>query len=219
MSKTYYLDFPITEARIRKLKMGDVVYLSGVIHNMRDMGHARALELLDKGGELPFDLTNSCIWHAAPIVNHDENGKWQVLSVGSTTSSRFTSMGSKLLERLGMRITIGKGTMGGQAVDAMHKIGSAYLNTTGGCAALYAQQIMEVLTVHWLDLGLPEAVWVIRAEQLGPLIVGIDSHGNSLFEQMKVTMNKNLEEQAGLLQVDLNKDYTYMPVRVLGRPK
>lgn len=218
MSKTYYLQFPITEQQARELKMGDVVYLSGTVHTMRDMGHARSLELLRAGRELPFDLSESCIWHAAPVVRKEE-GKWQVLSIGSTTSSRFTSLGSELLERLGMRLTVGKGTMGQQAVDTMQKIGSVYLNTTGGCAALYAQQVQEVTAVHWLDLGLPEAVWVLRVKNIGPLIVGIDAHGSSLYQHVKTTMDRNLEEQAKRLRVDLRKDYTYMPVRILGRPK
>lgn len=218
MSKTYHLQFPITEQQARELKMGDVVYLSGTVHTMRDMGHARTLELLKAGAELPFQLSDSCIWHAAPIVRQ-ENGKWQVLAIGSTTSSRFTSLGSELLERLGMRITLGKGTMGQQAVDAMQKASSVYLCTTGGCAALYAQQVQEVTAVHWLDLGLPEAIWVMRVKDIGPLIVGIDAHGNSLYQHIKTTMEHNLEEQAKRLKVDLQKNYTYMPVRILGRPK
>ena len=219
MSKTYYLEFPISEEKIRELKMGDVVYLSGTLNTMRDMGHARSLELLKSGQKLPFDLENNGLWHAAPVVKQDESGKWHVLSAGSTTSSRFTNLGSKLLEQAGMRVTIGKGTMGPKAVEAMQNKGSVFLNTTGGCAAMYAQQVKEVTEVHWLDLGLPEAIWVLRVENIGPLIVGIDSHGNSLFPQVKEVMEINLEKQASLMNVDLQKDYTYMPLRILGRPR
>ena len=219
MSKTYYLEFPICEEAIRELRMGDIVYLSGVVHTMRDMGHARSVEQLKNRQALPFDLPESCIWHAAPIVKQDESGKWHVLAAGSTTSSRFTGLGSDLLERLNMRVTIGKGTMGQKAVDTMQKVGSVYLNTTGGCAAMYAQQVKEVIGVHWMDLGQPEAVWVLRVENIGPLIVGIDTHGNSLFPQVKANMDKNLAQQAELLNVDLHKDYTYMPLRILGRPR
>jgi hydro-lyases, Fe-S type, tartrate/fumarate subfamily, beta region len=219
MSTTHYLEFPVSEEAIRELKMGDVVYLSGFVHTMRDMGHARSVEMLINGEKLPFDLASSCIWHAAPIVKQDESGKWHVLAAGSTTSSRFTNLGSDLLKRLGMRITIGKGTMGKKAVKTMREVGSVFLNTTGGCAAMYAQQVKDVSEVHWLDLGLPEAVWVLRVESIGPLIVGIDTHGNSLFPSVKANMDRNLEQQAKQLQVDLQKDYTYMPLRILGRPR
>ena len=219
MSKTYYLTLPVSEEEVRALTMGDIVYVSGIVHTMRDMGHARTVEYLSKGQTPPFDLSGSCIWHAAPIVKQDENDKWHVLAAGSTTSSRFTQLGANLIERLNIRVTIGKGTMGKQAVDTMHEVGSVYLNTTGGCAAMYAQQVKEVIGVHWLDLGLPEAVWILRVENIGPLIVGIDSHDNSLFPQVRADMDRHLEQQAERLAVDLNKDYTYMPLRILGRPR
>ncbi len=219
MSNTYYLDVPFTEEETRALEVGDVVYISGIIMTMRDMGHARALEMLDRGEELPFDLAHSAIWHAAPIVKQDETGKWHITSAGSTTSSRFTPLGSELLERLHMRCTLGKGTMGKRAVDTMQKIGSVYLNTTGGCAAMYAQQIEEVTEAHWLDLGLPEAIWVMRVKNMGPLIVGIDSHGNSLFQNMYAVMDKNMKEQAEKAGVSLEKNYSYMPLSIPGRPR
>lgn len=219
MSKTVKLEFPLTEEQVRELNVGDVVYLTGIIHTMRDMGHARALEMLKKGEKLPFDLATSAIWHCAPIVKQDEAGKWHVPSAGSTTSSRFTPLGSEMLEQLGMRCTLGKGTMGKRAVDTMQRIGSVYLNTTGGCAAMYAQQIEEVVDVHWLDLGLPEAIWVMKVKEFGPLIVGIDSHGNSLFENMKKVMDENLAEQAAKARITLDYNYSYMPISILGRPR
>lgn len=219
MSKTVHLTFPIPEEQILDLEIGDVVYLTGTIHTVRDMGHARALEMLDRGEDLPFDLPNSAIWHAAPIVKQDETGKWHILSAGSTTSSRFTPLGSEMLKRLGMRCTIGKGTMYQKAIDTMKEVGSVYLNTTGGCAAMYAQQVEEVETVHWLDLGLPEAIWVMRVKEFGPLIVGIDAHGNSLYEEMKATMNQNMLREAEKAEVDLTYNYSYMPVSILGRPR
>jgi len=219
MSKTVYLSFPLTEEDVRSLEVGDIVYLTGTIHTVRDMGHARALEMLDRGEKLPFSLSDSAIWHAAPIVKQDETGKWHILSAGSTTSSRFTPLGSEIIRRLGMRCTIGKGTMYQEAVDTMQEVGSIYLNTTGGCAAMYAQQVEEVETVHWLDLGLPEAIWVMRVKEFGPLIVGIDSHGNSLYENMKKTLRANMHAEAEKAGVDLERNFSYMPLSILGRPR
>lgn len=219
MSKVVHLTFPISEDQIRSLEVGDIVYLTGTIHTMRDMGHARALEMLDRGEKLPFNLSDSAIWHAAPIVKQDETGKWHILSAGSTTSSRFTPLGSEMLKRLGMRCTIGKGTMYKKAIDTMQEVGSVYLNTTGGCAAMYAQQVEEVQAAYWLDLGLPETIWVMRVNEFGPLIVGIDSHGNSLYENMKGSMNQNMRAEAEKAGIDLERDISYMPVSILGRPR
>ncbi len=219
MNKIVKLEFPLTEEQVRGLEVGDIVYLSGLIHTMRDMGHARALEMLGRGEKLPFDLASSAIWHCAPIVKQDESGKWHVTSAGSTTSSRFTPLGSKMLEYLGMRCTMGKGTMGQRAVDVMQKIGSVFLNTTGGTAALYAQQIEEIEDVYWLDLGLPEAIWVMRAKEIGPLIVGIDAHGNSLYNNIRKTMNVKLREQFDKSGITPEHSFTYLPVNLTGRPR
>ena len=220
MNKEYHLQIPFSEHETKALQVGDVVYITGVVHTVRDMGHARALELLKKGEKLPFDLANSIIWHCAPIVRQDEkSGKWHVVSAGSNTSSRFTPLGSELLERLGMRATMGKGTMKKRAVDLMQKIGSVFLNTTGGTAALYAQQVEEIEAVHWLDLGLPEAIWAMRLKEMGPLIVGIDSHGNSLYENIKKDMNRRLKEQLDKAGISLSHNYTYLPIDITGRPR
>ena len=219
MSKEYRLEFPLTEEQVRELRMGDIVYLSGVVHTMRDMGHGRAVEMIENGEALPFDLSNSAIWHSAPIVRKDESGKWHVMASGSTTSSRFTELGSKLLETYHMRCTIGKGTMGPQAVETMKRVGSVYLNTTGGTAALYAQQVEEVVDVKWLDLGLPEAVWMLRVKDFGPLIVGIDSHGNSLYDTMRESMSQRLEKECEKAGVSLSHKYTYLPTNLLGKPR
>ncbi|MGI5892597.1 MAG: FumA C-terminus/TtdB family hydratase beta subunit [Bacillota bacterium] len=219
MSKVVNLTFPITEKQVQELEVGDIVYLSGLVHTMRDMGHARALEILRRGEKLPFDLANSCIWHAAPVVRQDESGKWHIVSIGSTTSSRFTPLGSEILELLGMKCTLGKGTMHKQAMDVMEKIGSVYLCTTGGCAALYAQQIEEVEDVYWLDLGLPEAIWAMRVKNLGPLVVGIDAHNNSLYLNMRKNMNARLQEQLGKSGISLSKSFTYLPVSIVGKSR
>lgn len=219
MSKIVKLQFPIAKEQVLDLDCGDIVYLTGHIHTMRDMGHRRALDMLDRGEKLPFDLTNSAIWHCAPIVRKNDEGKWEVVSAGSTTSSRFTPLGSEMLERLGMRCTIGKGTMYKRAVDTMKKVGSVFLNTTGGCAALYAQQIEEVSNVYWTDLGLPESIWVLKVNEMGPLIVGIDAHGNSLYDNKKAKMDELIAQQCEKLGVRLDYNYVYLPRRIPGRPK
>ncbi len=217
MSKEYHLQLPIAEAQIRQLDCGDIVYVSGLVHTMRDMGHRRAVEMLARGEKLPFDLREGILWHCAPIVRKSASGKWEAVSAGPTTSSRFTYLGSELIRQLQIRCTIGKGTMGPKAVEAMREVGSCFLNSTGGCAALYAGKIEEVVAVHWTDLGLPEATWVLRMKDFGPLNVGIDTQGNSLFERVGARMRQNLVGIYKKAQLDPNYSLAYLPKRVVAK--
>lgn len=216
VGKEFRLELPLDEAKVRELKMGDVVYLSGKVFTMRDMGHRRAVDLLQAGQALPFDLREGVLWHCAPIVRRDGN-RWEVTSAGATTSSRFTLLGSELIHRLRLRLTIGKGTMGGSAQKAMQEVGSAYLNMTGGCAALYAQQVREVVDVYWTDLGLPEAVWSLRVEDLGPLVVGIDAHGQSLYGEMRGELESRRPGIYASCRLRDGGNLTYLPKRVPGK--
>jgi fumarate hydratase subunit beta len=219
MTKEYHFQAPLTKDQTRQLNIGDVVYISGIVHSMRDMGHRRSVDMLARGEKLPFDLQGGIIWHCAPIVRKNSAGRWEVVSVGSTTSSRFTYLGSELMRRLQLGCIIGKGTMQTKAVETMQELGSCFLNTTGGCAALYAGQTTEVVDVHWTDLGLPEAIWVFRMKDFGPLIVGIDSHGQSLFENMGVTVRENLIPIYEKSQLDPNYSMSYLPKRVVARAR
>jgi fumarate hydratase subunit beta len=215
--KEYDLTMPLYEAGIRKLRMGDIVYYSGVVHTMRDMGHRRAVEMLIRNEELPFkQLREGVLWHCGPIVSFD-SGKWKIFSAGPTTSSRFTDLGSELIKLCKIRLTIGKGTMGDKAVSQMKETGSCYLNSTGGCGALYAQKIKGVLEVYWQDLGLPEAIWTLEVERLGPLVVGIDTLGNSIFDAKKLEMKKEIQKVYKQSRLNFDYDYFYLPKRIPGR--
>ncbi|MCL6448801.1 MAG: FumA C-terminus/TtdB family hydratase beta subunit [Armatimonadetes bacterium] len=217
MSKEYHFTLPIEDKEVRRLETGDIVYLTGTCYTMRDMGHRRSIEILQQEEALPFNLAKGALWHCGPIVKK-EGETWRVVSAGSTTSSRFTSLGAELIRQVKVRFTIGKGTMGQEAVKAMQETGACYLNSVGGCAALYAEQIKNVKMVFWTDLGLPEAIWVLEVENLGPLVVGIDSHGNSLYERIRNNLEKHLQEiYAGSGLKGGYKNFTYLPKRVPGR--
>ncbi len=216
MSKVYHLTLPFTEEQVRGLEVGDSVYLSGSLYTMRDMGHRRAVEMVRRGETLPFDLTAGAMWHCAPIVRKVD-GQWQVVSAGSTTSSRFTPLGSELMRALKVRCIVGKGTMGAEAVTTMGEVGGCFLNSTGGCASLYAQQLAGVEAVYWTDLGLPEATWVLRANGLGPLVVGIDTHGQSIFDNRRKEMARVLPGIYERSHLDPAYALSYLPKRVTGK--
>lgn len=188
----YHLKTPLKKEDIEKLNAGDIVYISGEILTTRDEAHARILEMGEKNEELPFSLKGAVIYHCGPLMQQTENG-WKVVSAGPTTSGRMSKMTPPLLKAHNVRAIIGKGGMKGVA-DAL-KNGSVYLAYTGGCAALAAELIKEVKAVHWLDLGMPEAVWVLRVEEFGPLIVGIDVKGKDIFAEVREKAQKQLEKQ------------------------
>lgn len=178
------LTTPLEETTIRALSIGDVVYLSGEILTSRDEGHIRALKYLDEGKDLPIKFENAAVFHCGPIMQK-EGTMWHLIAAGPTTSSRMNSLEPKFIERLGVRAIIGKGGMSRPTLEAMKKFGCIYLAITGGAALLAAKGIKNVKDVHWLDLGMPEALWVLEGENLGPLIVAMDSHGNSLYENVE----------------------------------
>ncbi len=188
----HHLQTPLRREDIEKLNAGDVVYISGEVLTARDEAHARILELEEKGEELPFSLEGTVIYHCGPLMQQTENG-WKVISAGPTTSGRMSKMTPPLLKTHEVRAIIGKGGMKGVA-DAL-KNRCVYLAYTGGCAALAAELITEVKAVHWLDLGMPEAVWVFRVEEFGPLIVGIDARGKDIFAEVREKAEKMLEKQ------------------------
>jgi fumarate hydratase subunit beta len=187
----YHLQTPLKQKDIEKLEAGDVVYISGEILTARDEAHARILEMDEKGEKLPFFLKGAVIFHCGPLMQKKESG-WKVVSAGPTTSGRMSKMTPALLEIHEVRAIIGKGGMKDVAPALKNKC--VYLAYTGGCAALAAELIKEVKTVHWLDLGMPEAVWVLSVEEFGPLIVGIDSKGKDIFAEVREKAEKVFEE-------------------------
>ena len=182
----YKLTTPISEEQIRKLKVNDVVYITGTIVTARDQAHKRALQFYKEEKELPINLEGLAVFHCGPIVKKKED-KWTVVAAGPTTSTRMDIFEDEFIKSFKARVIIGKGGMGKRTTDAMEKHGAIYGAFTGGAAVLAAKAIKKVKSVEWLDLGMPEALWIFEAEEFGPLTVAIDSHGNNLFEDVKKT--------------------------------
>ena len=168
------LEAPFTEDKIRALKVGDKVEISGLIFTGRDAVH----KYLHDGGKPPVDLNNSIIYHCGPVVVK-EKGKWVVKAAGPTTSIREEPYQGPLMEQYGIRAVIGKGGMAGNTLKACGEQPAVYLHAIGGAASYIAQSVKEVIGVYKLDFGVPEAMWVIRVEDF-PVVVTMDSHGTSL---------------------------------------
>ncbi|MHA1617368.1 MAG: FumA C-terminus/TtdB family hydratase beta subunit [Candidatus Njordarchaeales archaeon] len=191
----YYLTTPIKEEDVRKLKVGDVVYISGLIITARDGAHRRALDLARAGkkDEIPIDFEGLAVYHCGPVVRK-VGETWEVIAAGPTTSTRMEAIESDFIEVFKVRAVIGKGGMGPKTTEAMKRFGAFYGAFTGGAAALAARAIKRVREVHWLDLGIPEALWVLEVENFGPLVVAIDSHGNNIYLDVMSQAKKKYEE-------------------------
>ncbi|MFA5772078.1 MAG: FumA C-terminus/TtdB family hydratase beta subunit [Thermoplasmata archaeon] len=191
--KEIKLSLPLKEVQIRSLKAGDIVYLSGMMYTARDEAHMRALELHEEGKKLPVTFESNAVFHCGPIMKK-KGDRWELVAAGPTTSSRMNSLEPKFIETFRPAAIIGKGGMSKPTIDAMSKYGCVYLAITGGAAVLAAKGIKEVKGVEWYDLGMPEALWMLQAENFGPLIVGIDTHGNSLYLEVEKQIEKNTVE-------------------------
>jgi len=186
----YKLRTPISEADVRKLKVNDVLYVTGTIVTARDQAHRRALEFFKEGKLLPLSLEGLAVFHCGPVMSK-QGDKWIAVAAGPTTSTRMDIFEDEFIKNFKVRVVIGKGGMGKRTTDAMAKYGAVYGAFTGGAAILAAKAIKNVRSVEWYDLGMPEAMWVFEAEEFGPLTVAIDSHGNNLFTDVQKTVEEN----------------------------
>ena len=196
----YKLSTPVSEETVRKLEVNDTVYLSGTIVTMRDEAHRRALELHKQGKQLPINLEGLAVFHCGPLMKKEDDG-WRVVAAGPTTSMRMDLFEGDFIKNFRVRVVVGKGGMGKKTVDAMKKYGAVYGAFTGGAGVLAAKAIKQVKGVEWSDLGMPEAMWILEVEALGPLTVAIDAHGNNLFETVQT--KADAEKQKIYTKLDL----------------
>jgi len=185
------LTTPVSEGEVRRLRIGDVVRISGEMFTARDEAHHRALQWAEEGRDLPMDVEGLPMYHCGPLARKLEVG-WRIISAGPTTSTRMEQFESEFLKHFKVPVIIGKGGMGRRTADAMKEHGAIYAAFPGGAGALAAQSIVEVQGVDWLDLGMPEALWHIRVERFGPLVVAIDSHGDNLYEVLQGEFEANV---------------------------
>jgi fumarate hydratase subunit beta len=190
---TYELVTPISEEDIRKLRVNDIIYVSGTIFTARDEAHERALKWFELKKPLPIQPTGLAVFHCGPIVRK-QNKHWELVAAGPTTSTRMEMFEDKFLEAFQVRVVIGKGGMGSKTAAAMKKVGAIYGAFTGGAAVLAAKTVRQIKDVAWLDLGMPEALWIMEVDQFGPLIVAIDSTGENLFEQVKAKVKQSRQK-------------------------
>jgi len=173
----FRLKTPLSNEDVRMLHAGDMVYLSGRIFTARDKAHAHL-----RCGESPVSLEGTALYHCGPLIQGNT-----VLSAGPTTSGRMARYTNEILN-LGVKAIIGKGGLPGEPF-----VGRAvYLAYPGGCGAAAARQL-KVIDIHLKELGMAEALWEFEAEELGPMVVAIDSHGGDLYRDVKRSVQSRLK--------------------------
>ncbi|GAB6100550.1 Fe-S-containing hydro-lyase [Halanaerocella petrolearia] len=169
------LEMPLSEEEVRNLAAGDRVLLSGTIYTARDAAHARLVDALQEDKELPMELEGQVIYYVGPAPAKPDKA---IGSAGPTTSYRMDPFAPRLIKE-GLRGMIGKGERNEQVVETMQEEGAVYFAAIGGAAALIAQKIKESEIIAYEDLG-TEAVRKLKVEDF-PVVVAIDSQGNSLY--------------------------------------
>jgi L(+)-tartrate dehydratase beta subunit len=188
---THELTFPISDPEeILQLRAGDEVVVQGHIIGIRDRTQIR---IFDEGREPPMDLRGAFLLHTAPNVRKVADGRYEKICIGTTTSARMVRFTEPLGRQYGVRAICGKGGFPDEAVEPMARLGMVYLAIVGGAAALETTQIEEIEEVAWEEL-MPECLWKFRVKDFGPLTVGIDAHGNSLYRDVQERAKRRLEE-------------------------
>lgn len=183
---------PVSAEDLNDIKIGDIVYLTGSITTCRDVAHRRVVE---EGREIPVDVRNNAILHAGPIIRPLENDRFEMVSVGPTTSMRMEKFEYDFVKTTGVRVIVGKGGMKENTERACREFGAIHCVFPAGNAVVAAVEVEEIERAEWRDLGMPETLWNCRVKEFGPLIVSIDNQGRNYFEEKKVEYNARKEEQ------------------------
>ena len=181
---------PTDEAAVRALRAGDTVTLQGHVVGIRD---ATQIRIFDQGQPPPFPLRGAALLHTAPNVRRRDDGGYDPLCVGTTTSARMSRFTEGLIRDHGAGLIIGKGGLEPEASEPLARHGGAYLAIVGGAAALETTQIEAIERVEWEDL-MPECLWLFRVRDFGPLIVAMDAHGGSLYRDVQAEARRRLDE-------------------------
>jgi fumarate hydratase class I len=202
------LTIPISAEDIRELHTGDTVALTGILATGRDAVHKWMIDTFIRKTRQPEgdDLEvyekikaifkESVIYHCGPVVAGIDTGDYKFVAAGPTTSIREEPYQSEVMHHFEMRGVIGKGGMGANTLQACQDVPAVYFHAIGGAATLIAESVEEVIEVHKLDFGVPEAIWVLNVKNF-PVVVTMDSHGKSIHAEVEEESHKKLKELIG----------------------
>jgi len=185
-----------TDEAIEDLVLGDIVYLDGLMYTAREGVYMRALE---DQANIPMDLPtqSAANFHCSPAARINDDGSFAMGAVTATASFRFSKWLPEWMDKTGAKLIVGKGGMTSKDYQEFFvPNGAVYLSTVGyGTGALLGRGIEKVEAVHWNEeLGLAQAMWVIKCNKMGPFIVASDLDGNCLFERENAQIARNIEK-------------------------
>ncbi len=201
----YYLNAPLCDEDVTKLKVGDTVYISGECFTCRSRLQKY---IFDEGHTLPFSTdSRNVLIHNGPIVVK-ENGKWRLVSFMPTSSIRFEKWGAKSVENWNLKMIVGKTTMGKKTAEMMKKMKCVHVSPRSVSPNLWVDSI-EVQDVHLYDeLGRIEAAWFFKLDKIGPFVVDIDCEGNNYFDALDEKIAKRKDEALEKLGIDKSFEFT-----------
>lgn len=184
-----HLSIPLSEEDVRALRPGDIVYLSGELVQLLSGAHKRALEYKAKGTPLPFDVENGGIYHCYTCLT-GEGEDLRCAFLGASTSAGVNPWEPDFIRAFRPRAIVGKGGMDQETLQAMQEVGCVYLAQIGGCSQIYSQTVQQVKEKFWEDLAANLGI-KFEFQKLGPLVVGMDANGGSLFDAVNATVQEN----------------------------
>jgi tartrate/fumarate subfamily iron-sulfur-dependent hydro-lyase beta chain len=187
------LETPLTEEVVRRLKLEDIVYITGYMFTARTSFHTL---VLNKKWVVPPEFGQyNVMAHCGPVLKKNSSGQWIPVNAGGTTSNRMERYGGPIIKELGLRAIVGKGTMGPETMRVMKEFGAVHL-TTNMDRVGFTPFIQEVVGVYNLEeLGPTEATWVFKVKDCGPFVVDIDASGNNLFMNVHDEVKRRLEDR------------------------
>jgi|LSQX01.1.fsa_nt_gb tartrate/fumarate subfamily iron-sulfur-dependent hydro-lyase beta chain len=203
----YYLDVPVKDEDVEKLRLGDLVYISGQVFTCRSRLQKY---IFDEKNELPFQTDDrNVLIHVGPVVIK-ENDKWRLVSFMPTSSIRFEKWGAKSVSEWGLKMIIGKTTMGKETMKAMKRNKCVHVSPQCVSPNLWLDSI-KIQDVYLFDeLGTIEAAWHLYLNKLGPFIVDIDARGNNYFDKLNKKISANLEKVYKNLGISKDFEYTIL---------
>ena len=205
MARSIHLDLPVTPDDMRHLAIGDLVTVSGEICMTGGLPtHNRIIEAMEGKRDLPFPLDGAAFFHLPSYSIDTENGL-EILYMNPTTSTRFNPLMPRIIRHFGLRMVCGKGGLDAESARAMQEVGCVYLSILGGGATLHSDAIRKVVDVGWSDLTTHYRLIKLRVEELGPLTVAIDAHGNNGFLQLEQRARERLPDLMETLRRECEK--------------
>lgn len=201
----YYLNVPLKEEEVRRLRIGDIVYFTGEAFTTRSKFQKY---IFDQGGEMPFSTEGrNLLVHAGPVMVW-QNGQWNAVSFGPTTSVRFEKWGPRSIEAWGLRCIVGKATMGVLTARAMKKFGCIHVSMVGVTSNLGLSQIRVKDVFLKEEMGAIEAPWLVECTNYGPFLVDIDTNGDNYYDEMDKVVAENKKRAFEFLGIPEGFEHT-----------